>query len=255
MLSIGIPEPLGIRVWSTMNSPSPFAFFMMAGLLTLIDRAGILNISASVFGYLAFLLSQVRTAWLGWFGALIILFSSLKSKYQIRLIIIFTIMALVVVPLTTIEQFSDNIDSRFETLSNLEADGSGQARLGIYDRFFSNLLIAFIGIGLGNREITAELELGDSGIISIFLFLGWFGGSVYFSGMLKLIFELWLFSRRSLDLFVNICSSIAISTLLMMPLAGSHADVHGICLWGFLGIGLAGKKYYQNQRAIQIKQN
>ncbi len=254
MASIGIPEPLGIRVWSTMNSPGPFAFFMMAGLLTLINQTGVLSISASVFGYLAFLLSLLRTAWLGWFGGLVILFSSLKSKHQIRLIIIFMVMAMLLVPLISMESFSENITSRVDTLSSLEDDGSGQARLGSYDRFFSNPLIALIGTGIGNKEVTAALQIGDSGIISIFLALGWFGGSFYLSGMLKLIFELWQFSHRSLDQFVNIACSIAMTILFMLPLAVPHVDIMGICLWGFLGVGLAGRKYYQNQRAIQINQ-
>ncbi|MGK7893634.1 MAG: O-antigen ligase family protein [Xenococcus sp. (in: cyanobacteria)] len=252
LTTIGIPKPLGIRVWSTMNSPGPFAMFMMAGLLTLINQTGVLSISASVFGYVAFLLSQLRTAWLGWFGALLIIFSSLKSKYQIRLIIIFMVTAMLVVPLTTIEQFSDNINSRLETLSSLEDDGSGQERLRAYDIFFSDPLMSLIGIGIGNKE---ESVVWDSGILDIFSSLGWFGGILYLSGMLKLIFELWQFSRRSLDQFVNIASGVAVSILVMMPLASSHADVQGICLWGFLGLGLAGRNYYHNQLTVQLNQS
>lgn len=250
MRSIGIPEPLGIRVWSTMNSPGPFAFFMMAGLLTLIDRTGVLSLSASVFGYLAFLLTLLRSAWLGWFGAIVILFSSLKAKHQMRLILIFAVLAMSLVPLIAMDSFSDNITSRLDTLSNLESDGSGQARLGVYSRFLSNPLIALIGTGIGNYEVTSELEIGDSGLIGIFLSFGWFGGIVYLSGMLKLIFELWSFSRISPDRFINIANAVAMSSLLILPLAYSNLDVHGICLWGFLGIGLAGKKYYQSQRVI-----
>jgi hypothetical protein len=68
--------------------------------------------------------------------------------------------------------------------------------------------------------------------------------------MLKLIFELWSFSSRSPDRFINIANAVAMSSLLILPLAYSNLDVHGICLWGFLGIGLAGKKYYQSQRVI-----
>ena len=254
MESLGYPEPLEIRIWSTMNSPAPFAFFIMAGLLTLIDGTGVLSISASLFGYLSFLLSQVRTAWLGWFGALVILFSSLKSKHQMRLIIIFAVLAMLLIPLISIDSFSENISGRVDTLSNLESDGSGQARLDSYSKFLSNPLISLIGTGIGNQEITAELEVGDSAIISIFLSLGWFGGSIYLGGMLKLIFELWRFSHYSPDSFVNIANAIAMSSLFMLPLSFSNIDVQGICLWGFLGIGLAARKYYQNQRAIKIRE-
>lgn len=249
MVTAGKGESLGIRVWSTMNAYYTFAVFMMAGLLTLINRTGVLSISASAVGYLTFLLAKSRSAWLGWFGALLILFSSLKSKYQIRLIIIFMVIATVVVTMTNIEQFSDNINSRLETLSNIQDDNSAQGRLIAYELFFNNPLMALIGVGIGNKE---ETLVWDSGILDIFSSLGWFGGSVYLSGMLKLIFDLWQFSRRNIDQFMNIASAISMSILFMSPLAFSHGDVHGICLWGFLGVGLAGKNYYQKQRIIQV---
>ena len=254
-ITAGTAESLGIRVWSTMNAYYTFAVFMMAGLLTLINQTGIFRVAASVVGYLAFLLTKSRTAWLGWLGALLILFSSLKSKHQIRLIILFIVMAMLLVPLISTESFSDNITSRLDTLSSLRNDGSGQERLAVYSRFLSNLLLSLIGIGIGNHEVTAVLEIGDSGILSIILSLGWFGGSLYLSGMLKLIFELWRFSQRSFDRFVNVACSIAMSNLFMMPLAFSLGDVHGICLWGFLGIGLAGRKYHQSKSNVQFNQS
>ena len=252
MVTAGTAESLGIRVWSTMNGYYTFAVFMMAGLLMLINQTGVLSISASAVGYLAFLLAKSRTAWLGWFGALLIVFSSIKSKHQIRLIIILMVITMLVVSLISIESFSENITSRVETLSSLEDDKSGQARLRAYDIFFRDPMMAVIGIGIGNNK---ESVVWDSGILAIFSSLGWFGGSLYLSGMVKLIFELWHFSRRSRDQFTNIASGVSMSILFMTPLALSHADVHGICLWGFLGVGLAGRKYYQNQRAIQINQS
>ena len=252
MVTAGTAESLGIRVWSTMNGYYTFAVFMMAGLLMLINQTGVLSISASAVGYLAFLLAKSRTAWLGWFGALLIVFSSIKSKHQIRLIIILMVITMLVVSLISIESFSENITSRVETLSSLEDDKSGQARLRAYDIFFRDPMMAVIGIGIGNNK---ESVVWDSGILAIFSSLGWFGGSLYLSGMLKLIFDLWRFSRRSTDQFTNIASGVSMSILFMTPLALSHADVHGICLWGFLGVGLAGRKYYQNQRAIQINQS
>ncbi|MDJ0742752.1 MAG: O-antigen ligase domain-containing protein [Xenococcaceae cyanobacterium MO_167.B27] len=252
MWTAGKPKSLGIRVWSTMNAYYTFAVFMMAGLLILINQTGVLSISASAVGYLTLLLAKSRTVWLGWFGALLIIFSSLKSKHQIRLIIIVMMITMLLVPLISIDSFSENITSRIETLSSLEDDRSGQTRLGAYDIFFSNPLMALIGIGIGNKE---ESLVWDSGILAIFSSLGWFGGILYLSGMLKLIFELWQFSRRSRDQFANIASGVSMSILFMIPLASSHAGVHGICLWSFLGMGLAGRKYYQNQRAMQINQS
>ena len=56
--TFGDPEPLGIRVWSTMHSPGPFALVMMAGLILLFSSQHFLRLFASVAGYLAFLLSN-----------------------------------------------------------------------------------------------------------------------------------------------------------------------------------------------------
>ena len=230
-----------------MNSPGPFAFFMMAGLLTLIEETSIFGISASIVGYLSFLLSQLRTAWLGWFVALLFIFSSLKSKYQIRLIVVFTVMAMIAVPVANTEPFSDTINSRLETVVTIQDDVSGRGRLLAYENLLNNPQTALVGIGIGNKK---EALVWDSGILEIFSSLGWLGGSCYLGGMLKLMFDLGRFSLTSRDRFINVAYGIAISILFMLPLAVPHTDVMGICLWGFLCIGLSGKKYYRNRNFI-----
>lgn len=62
LVSFGLPEPQGIRVWSTMNGPAPFASVMLAGLLLLFSDKEQLRVPAAIAGYLAFLLSLVRAA-------------------------------------------------------------------------------------------------------------------------------------------------------------------------------------------------
>jgi len=49
-LCCGWPEPLKIRVWSTLNYPFTFAYFMMAGLLLLLSSKEALH-PASVAGF------------------------------------------------------------------------------------------------------------------------------------------------------------------------------------------------------------
>ena len=58
-------------------------------------------------------------AWVSWFLGLISLTSSVSTKLKIRLIIAVLVMAVLVVPLATIEPFSSQIGERVETLSNL----------------------------------------------------------------------------------------------------------------------------------------
>ena len=64
--SFGIPEPFGIRVSSSMGSPQDFAAIMTAGLILLFCIRGNQQLLAAGFGYLSFLLSLARSAWLSW---------------------------------------------------------------------------------------------------------------------------------------------------------------------------------------------
>ena len=67
MNAIGQPEPLKVRVFSTMNAPGPFAMVLMAGLWILAGLRGWSRWVVAGPGYAAFWLSLVRSAWGGWF--------------------------------------------------------------------------------------------------------------------------------------------------------------------------------------------
>ncbi len=57
MGSIGTPFPFEVRVFSTLNSPGPFATVIMAGLLLLLRTPGILRWGAAAVGLATFLAS------------------------------------------------------------------------------------------------------------------------------------------------------------------------------------------------------
>ncbi|HEY9662323.1 MAG TPA: O-antigen ligase domain-containing protein, partial [Allocoleopsis sp.] len=107
----------GVRVWSTMNSGEPFAAYMAGGLLLLFSCKGPWILPTAAAGYLAFFLSTVRSAWLGWLAGLFVLASFLKQSLQIRLIGILIIIGLCVIPLATMDAFSENIATRLSSLS------------------------------------------------------------------------------------------------------------------------------------------
>ena len=246
--SFGLPEPLGIRVWSTMNAPLVFAVVMMAGLLLLFSYKGPLRLPASGAGYLAFLLSLARTAWGGWFVGLLTLASSLKSSLQMRLIITMMVIAVCVVPLTTIEPFSEVIHSRLETLSNVEDDGSAQARMQIYEYWLDDALNNFQGMGIGNAPGV------DSAILNLLLSLGWLGTIFYMGGMLLLLFELFQCSESRLDPFASTARAIALGIFFQLILGSVMIEIPGVVLWGFLGMGMAARKYYQYQPTHGFKE-
>jgi hypothetical protein len=77
MTSIGVPEPFGVRVFSTMNSPSSFATYVGTGLLLFgFCRSGWRTAVMAIPCSLGLLLSLYRTAWLGLLVGIIFCFFS-----------------------------------------------------------------------------------------------------------------------------------------------------------------------------------
>lgn len=237
MISAGSAEPLKIRVWSTMHSPGVFAVFMMVGLLMLLNKQGTFARATSVIGYLAFLLTLVRGAWIMWFVGLLTHLSFIKSKLRIRIAIILMVLILGVIPLTTIEPFAQRITPRLETLFNLEADQSSNDRKDLYRQEIDSALINVMGNGMEKQEIL------DSGVLDILLSLGWFGGSFYLGGILLLIMRLFQDAMFNLNPFVSICRAISFCSLVGLIFGRQQIGAPGVILWGFLGLGIAACKY------------
>ncbi len=243
--SFGIPEPLGIRVFSTMNSPGPFAEVMVAGLLLLLSSRGTLPLLATVAGYFTFLLTLVRSAWGGWFVGLLLFGTSLKSSLQMRLIITVLIVGMCVFPLTTVEPFSEIISARVQSLSNVQEDNSYKDRAETYDRALGVALFEPLGNGLGLPGV-------DSGIIDTFIQLGWFGSIPYLGGLILLLFKLTQCVERRFDTFMSSAFAISLAMLAQIGLGDPLTGVVGMVFWGFTGVALAGHKYYQYQRTAKL---
>ncbi|NJL09452.1 MAG: O-antigen ligase domain-containing protein [Calothrix sp. SM1_7_51] len=250
MNTFGKPEPFGIRVWSTMHSPGPFAAVMMAGLILLFSSDSFIRIPASAAGYLAFLLSLARAAWGGWLVGLLSLLSNLKPRLQMRLMVTILVMTVCVVPLTTIEPFSDIIVKRFETFSNLEQDQSLKERSGNYEDKLNIALSTPLGNGIGGTWIIDSKGkllpiVLDSGILDTFFALGWFGAIPYLGGAMMLLYTLFQGSEGGHDSFASASRAIALAIFFQLIFSSLMLGLAGIIFWGFLGMAMAGKKYHQ----------
>lgn len=244
IVSAGIPEPLGIRVWSTMNSPGSFAIVMMSGLLLLFGSKGYTSVFATLPGYLSFLLSSVRSAWGGWFIALITLTIFVKSYIQIRMIIILIFISAIILPLATIEPFSPIISERIETFSNIRNDGSAQARQETYEQLLGEAITNIFGKGIGSPKY-------DSGILAMLFSLGWIGTLLYMGGLILLLYS-FLNASYQPDVFLYIIRAIIFGVLAQFVLAAVFIGVGGVIIWGFLGLGLASHQY---NRYIKINKS
>ncbi|MFH7030257.1 MAG: O-antigen ligase domain-containing protein [Heteroscytonema crispum UTEX LB 1556] len=259
LTSMGKPEPLGIRVWSTMHSPGPFATVMLAGLMLLFSNQHPMNFPASAAGYLSFLLSMARSAWGGWVVAVASLLSNLKPKLQMRLMVTIVVMALCVVPLVTIEPFSGIIGERFASLTNIEKDQSFVDRSKSYDRNLTIALSSVLGNGIGGTWVIDKdgkllpIVL-DSGILDMFFALGWFGAIPYLGGMILLLYNLFQGSEGRNDSFASASRSISLGIFSQLIFSSLMLGLAGIVLWGFIGMGMAAKKYHQHQLTAAISQ-
>ena len=247
LTSMGNPEPLGIRVWSTMNAPGPFATFMTAGLLLLFSYQSPIKIFASATGYLAFLLTLARSAWVAWLVGLFAFATNLDSKRQLKLLQIIAVTAVLIIPLTTIEPFSEEISSRFDTFTSLEDDNSLQARQRTYGSVFSRALLSFLGSGISGKVY-------DSTILTALIHLGWIGSIFYMSGLLFLAYAIFSQAKGISDPFFLSARAIFLSIFIKIPFGFVIVELNGVLMWSFLAIAAAAKMYHQNPIALMNRQ-
>nr|WP_211175942.1 O-antigen ligase domain-containing protein [Brasilonema sp. UFV-L1] len=258
--SFGDPEPLKIRLWSTMSSPGPYAVMMMAGLLLLLTCKGPLTIPAAGTGFLSFLLTMVRTLWGTWLLGLLSMLTAMKPGLQMRLFVTILVMAICVVPLTTMEPFAEAINTRLESLTNLENDDSANVRKKIYEDGLTKALTNPLGNGIGNTFIVDKdgklLPIViDSGFLETFFTLGWLGAIPYLGGMLMLFFTVFQYSEFRFDPFMAASRAVALGCFAALPGGSAMLSFSGMILWGFLATVVAGHKYYQHQKTINFHQN
>jgi hypothetical protein len=243
-LSFGTPEPLNIRVFSTMNSSGPYALYIGSGLLLLTSAQGVFQISASIVGYLNLLLSLVRSAWGGWMLGMLTIITSLKPRYQMRLILIILVLTLSVVPLATMEPFSNAISGRLETLSDLQNDGSAQARRSIFEERLYPALTNLVGEGIGKAPGV------DSALLDFLLSLGWIGTLPYICGLVLAISQLFQTTSSISTPFLSAARAIVIGICLQLIFGSVMLAPSGVVLWAFIGLGLASNQYYAQQKVL-----
>lgn len=245
--SAGRPEPFGFRLWSTMHEPAACGYLMMAGGLLLFNSNSSLRIPAALVGYITLLLTMVRSIWGAWFVGLITLLTSLKPQLQMRLIITILVIAVGVIPLTTVLPFADGLTSRLESFSNLENDTSANDRKALYQGLLNVALSEGFGQGLGSGEAI------DSGILVILLTFGWFGTIFYLGGIILLLFNLLQGSEGKIDPFASAARAISIGLIGIIFFGSPTLSIYGMFFWGFSALGMAARKYYQHQLITEFK--
>jgi hypothetical protein len=235
----------GVRIWSTMQSGEPFAAFMAGLLLVLLISNLPLSLPASIVGYVSFLLALVRSGWLGWAAGLLTLVASLKAKFQMRLVVIAIVLSLAVVPIATMEQFSDRIATRLDSLTNVQEDTSARGRQEAFRTNINKALVSMVGEGIGR-------ETQDSNLLAMLFYLGWIGSLLYSSGFILLLLEGFTNTDIRLDPFIGAARAVAMTTIIRIPVNGSLLGVSGMLFWGFLAFTIAATRFYRYKQTNSL---
>jgi hypothetical protein len=241
--------PQKIRVWSIMQGPGVFAAVMAACLILTTARLNIVTAPASVVGYLALLLTVVRSAWIAWAVGFFTVVLRLTPKAQGGILLSGIIIAALLIPLSGLEQFSELISGRLQTLSSLESDGSGQVRLSIYENAQSFITTNFLGTGFGSEGSKIAF---DSGILDILVNLGWIGSIPYLFGLFLLLQRILKLEVPRTDSFAASSRAVTLAIFCQMPFGSSMVGLPGLLLWSFFAISLAAIRYYNSLIDIDI---
>ena len=261
MNSQGDPVPLGVRVFSTMNSSGPFAFAMMGAMVFVMAAQHRVRWIAAVLGFFAFALSLVRSTWGGWAIAMVIQLVKSSNKVRLRIIVSALVLAGLCVPLLAVGPVADRMQQRLNTLVNLKDDQSYEARNQFYAEFAKTAFTDVTGEGLGATGASTKLssggngELGkygsfDSGVMNIPFVLGWPGTLLYMSGVLWLLVRAVRVSfKLKGDRYVSACLSLAVSIFAMLVFTNSLVGTGGLLLFSSV-FSIIGAGHWQklNQR-------
>lgn len=249
MVTIGRPLPFEVRVFSTLNSPTPFAMVMLAGLLMLLETGALVHASIGLPAYPAFLLSLVRTAWGGWLIGVGTYAAYLGPRAQFRIFAMIGLIALGVGALTA-SPLGGRIERRFETFTDLAGDRSLAAREASFGDILRLIRDEPLGRGLGATGSAKRLAIGgtatfDNGMLNVFFSLGWAGGLLYLGGTLVVLGGvLRRFEPRS-DPIPKVARAVGFATLAALASLNTLTGVSGVVFWGFVGLSISARAWYR----------
>jgi hypothetical protein len=232
------PAPLGIRVFSTLNSQEPFSAVIVPTLLIALNSNLPVAWPAFISGILSLLLSFVRSGILALGSSLVVLITGSKLSSNARLLFSGSILFICLMPLLSMDEFRDIIQARLETLQDLDNDGSINIRRDSSIALLDSALSNFIGDGIGGPTF-------DNALISILMNLGWIGAIPYLSGIVVVVIK--LFKNDSTG-SISIIRAVIFSCLVRLPVNSPMLEVSGMILWGFMGLGLSAVKFHEYQR-------
>jgi hypothetical protein len=231
-----------VRVFSTLNSPGPYAVILMGSLVFVMVVKGPLRLAAGAFGLPSFGLSLVRSAWGGWVIAALFVIWRVGGKTRLRMVAAGLAVALVAVPLMTAGPVAIELSKRFASLYDIQQDQSFEARESLYENATVAAISAPIGVGFGQLGVAAKLTSGDavifdSGLLQIPLEFGWVGGATFIWAVGTLLLRALNVTSHTNDRIAIAGGGLFLASLTQNVFSSSFSGVMGMGLW--VGLVLA----------------
>ena len=166
MGSIGRPEPLEVRVFSTFASPGPAGMFLALALLPMmLDRRwraplGWLGVLVAASGLL---LTSVRTSWLMLLVAVLAFAALGEGRQRTRALLGVVIVVAAAVFIAPFLPGGEVLANRISTLTSVGGDQSFHERLAFSQHILAEVLNHPQGFGLGSSGIAMKAAGTASG--------------------------------------------------------------------------------------------
>jgi hypothetical protein len=238
IMSIGQPEPMMVRVFSTMNAPAAYATFSAAGLLLVwFRKRGWLPQLLAAPAALGLFLSLYRTAWISMLAAMLycLCFKSTRSRSAP----LFFGIALATFGAITLTPFGDVISDRLATLTEGSQDGSARERIEEYVGLWSMPNSAMWGVGFTSVDVgTAGAMAVDGVVVALWLTMGIVVGLICLFSLGWVLKEGFSISLRYGDAVSVLLGAFATFFLAQLPLSAAVAGELGFLFWIFAGLSL-----------------
>jgi hypothetical protein len=242
-LSFGHPEPFQIRVWSTLNSPGSFGVVMLAALILLFGTKTRYKAIFAAAGYISLLLSMVRTAWLAWLLAVVLLLGNYRGATLRRFLFGLTLLPLCLLPIAFSPEIAQTAQDRLASMQSVQQDVSFQERSAMYEIVTAALIENPAGMGLRNNSFTIDGFVLDSGFLQALAMLGFTGTALYAAGVLfgirSMITPRAMSPLRTLGQQEGAFRVVALVCIAEVISGNPFLNVGGAILWVFLGLWMS----------------
>jgi hypothetical protein len=249
--SIGTPLPFLVRTFGTLNTPGPYAAFLLAGILMMLTRKGFIRFPGIAMAFVALLLTRTRAAWAAFLLGLVIQQLSQPVIRLPRRLVTLAIVALLAAPMTQIPAFRATIMNRMSTLKSISSDNSFVKRVQFSEAAADGIVETAAGNGLGSTGGAIKLTKSgvgvrslDNGFLELFYVFGWPGGTLFVLGVLALLYQSFGFAEARRDPFAGAVRASGIALVAIVPIGDVFSGSTGALLWAMMGLSIAAHAYH-----------